>query len=187
MKIFWLFISLIFSVSLYHPLQSSWKLPETERSRQLPNNVTAFQGWGSAEGCIPPGQNCHPYYDTSSNNNNIKLNHSISAEKLGGRRNVCMLVFWLPWLGPKGWRQDTWKKKNPAVTFGGFTEDDASRIMRHPIMNCFATNWPHKILPGTSPIPRRILSWQEVPASFQITPSSPSSINAHFAFQAQLC
>lgn len=109
----------IYQLDLLHqPLSSLTVLLKTPWNREIEAAAKQCHSLPrvgfSAEGCIPPCQDCHPYYYTSNNKDyNIKLNHSITPEDLGGKENVCMLVFWLPRFGPKGWREDAWKTRIP--------------------------------------------------------------------------
>lgn len=125
----------------YSPPENSLK----QRWRQLPNNVTAFQGWDSLQRAVsPPCQDCHPYYYTSNNNDdNIKLNHSIAPEELGGKGNVCTLVFF-GFLGLVQRAEGKMLEKQESHPIiggspGWFTDNNSPTVMLCPIVISLAS------------------------------------------------
>lgn len=132
---------------------------------------------------------CHPYYCISNNNDdNITLDHCITAEYLGGRRNDCTLVVWLPWFGPKARGEDAWKTRIPphhscdiwAVHWQRLSHSNAAPYGN---LSAFTTRWPHVItsVPGTSLISVTAKSQCQLPGNnspqlYQCSLSSSRSV-----------
>lgn len=121
------------------PYSPSEKSPK-QRLRQLPNKVMVFQEWDTLPRAVsPPCQDRHPYYYTSDNNDeNIKLNHSITPEELGGKGNVCLLVFFgfLGLVKMVEGKMLERQESHPIIcgTSGWFTANNSSTEMLRPIV-----------------------------------------------------